>query len=104
MHTVIHIGQLVINLNRRIVEVNSRPLPLTAMEYAILEFLSLHEGETVTREMLIGHLYGMADNNKAGSLRVLISNLRRKVAQATGNDDYIRTMERGGYALRDALE
>jgi DNA-binding response OmpR family regulator len=30
--------------------------------------------------------------------------LRRKVAQATGNDDYIRTMERGGYALRDALE
>ncbi len=104
MHTVIQIGKLVINLNRRIVEVNNRPLPLTAMEYAILELLSLHRGATVTREMLIDHLYGRADENKARSLRVLISNLRRKVAQATGNNDYIQTVERGGYALRDSRE
>jgi two-component system cell cycle response regulator CtrA len=102
MHTVIQIGQLVINLNRRIVEVNNRPLPLTAMEYAILEILSLHKGATVTREMLIEHMYGRADKDKASSLRVLLSNLRRKIAQATGNDDYIQTVERGGYALRDS--
>ena len=95
---------MVINLNRRIVEMNNRPLPLTAMEYAILELLSLHKGATVTREMLIDHLYGRTDKDKASSLRVLLSNLRRKIAQATGNDHYIQTVERGGYALRDSPE
>lgn len=103
MGTVIRTGELVINLNRRIADVNGRPLPLTGMEYAILELLGLHKGATVTREMLIDHLYGGTDKTKANSVRVLISNLRRKVAQATGEDHYIRTMGRHGYALQDPI-
>jgi DNA-binding response OmpR family regulator len=104
MRAVIKVGELVINLNRRIVEVNNRPLPLTAMEYAILELLGQHRGATVTREMLIDHLYGRTDKDKGSSIRVMISNLRRKIAQATGSGQYIRTVERGGYALRESRE
>jgi two-component system cell cycle response regulator CtrA len=100
MGAVIQIGELVINLNRRAVAVSDQPLHLTGMEFAILELLSLHQGRTVTREMLLDHLYGERDQAKINSLRVLISNLRKKIARATGGARYIYTLGHRGYALQ----
>jgi two-component system cell cycle response regulator CtrA len=104
MGTVIRIGELTINLDRRAVEVNDRPLHLTGMEYAILELLSLHKGVAVTREMLLDHLYGEGNRSKINSLRVLISNVRRKIARATGGARYIHTLGHRGYVLKDPPE
>ena len=59
--SVIRTGKLVVNLDARVVEVDSRPLHLTGKEYGILELVSLRKGTTLTKEMFLFHLYGGVD-------------------------------------------
>ena len=54
-------GDLIVDLERRIVTADGKPIRLTGKEYSILEALSLRLGVTVTKEMLLGHLYGGKD-------------------------------------------
>ena len=52
---------LIVDLERRIVTADGRLIRLSDKEYSILELLSLRPGVTVTKEMLLGHLYGGKD-------------------------------------------
>jgi two-component system cell cycle response regulator CtrA len=104
MFASVRTGKLVVNLGSRTVEVDDRPLHLSGKEYDILELFSVHKGRTVTREMLFDHLYGGPNKAKPKTVTVLISNLRKKIAQATGGAHYIETVARCGYVLRDPME
>jgi DNA-binding response OmpR family regulator len=53
----IRTGDLVVDLETRVVTADGKPVRLTAKEYSILELFSLRQGVTVTKEMLLGHLY-----------------------------------------------
>ena len=59
--STIRTGDLVVDLETRIVSVHDKPVRLTGKEYSIVELLSLRKGTTVTKEMLVGHLYGGVD-------------------------------------------
>jgi two-component system, cell cycle response regulator CtrA len=106
MRRQVQIEKLVVDLDNRIVKVDDMQLRLGRKEYAILELLSLHKGTTVTKEMLLEHLYGGIDLGKIRTLRVLIRNLRRKIAHATttSSEDIIETVGGRGYRLRDLAE
>ena len=54
-------GKLVVNLDTRGVSVDDRHVRLTNKEYSILELLSLRKGTTLTKEMMLNHLYGGVD-------------------------------------------
>jgi two-component system, OmpR family, response regulator len=56
-----------------------QPVLLTAREYAILEFLALHQGEVVTRTMLYEHLFDENDDTLSNLLDVHVSGIRRKL-------------------------
>jgi two-component system cell cycle response regulator CtrA len=56
--SVIQIGELVVNLDTKTVEVNSARVHLTGKEYQMLELLSLRKGTPLTKEMFLTHLYG----------------------------------------------
>src|SRR5450755_2872195 len=56
--SVIQIGDLVLNLDSKTVEVNGARLHLTVKEYQMLELLCLHKDRPVTKEMFLNHLYG----------------------------------------------
>ena len=99
----IRTDRLVVDVETRTVRVGHKPLPLPAKEYEILELLSLHKGSTVTKEMLLLHLYGETAEDRSKILRVFIYNLRKKLSQATGGENLIETMGRRGYLLRDIL-
>jgi two-component system, cell cycle response regulator CtrA len=59
--SVIQTGELVVNLETKMVEVNSARVHLTGKEYQMLELLSLRKGTPLTKEMFLNHLYGGMD-------------------------------------------
>lgn len=99
--SVIRTGQLVVNLDAKTVEAAGRPVHLTSKEYQMLEILSLRKGTTLTKEMFLNHLYGGVDEPELKIIDVFICKLRKKLASATGGDDYIETVWGRGYVLRD---
>ncbi|MBY0280858.1 MAG: response regulator transcription factor [Alphaproteobacteria bacterium] len=102
--SMIRIGRLMVNLQKRIASVDNETLNLTGKEYAILELLSLRKGTTLTKEMFLNHLYGGMDEPELKIIDVFICKLRRKIAEALGEDNYIETVWGRGYVLRDPNE
>ena len=99
--SVIRTGKLAVNLDAHTVEVDKQPLHLTGKEYGILELLSLRKGTTLTKEMLLNHLYGGMDEPEIKIIDVFVCKLRKKLATATGGMNYIETIWSRGYVLRD---
>ena len=102
--SMIPTGEVVVDLDRRIVTADGKPIRLTGKEYGILEALSLRPGVTVTKEMLLGHLYGGKDEPKLKIIDVFVCRLRKKLAQATDGNHYIETVWGRGYRLRSPAE
>lgn len=99
--SVIKTGKLSVNLDTKTVEVSGQRVHLTGKEYAMLELLSLRKGTTLTKEMFLNHLYGGMDEPELKIIDVFICKLRKKLAAATGGDNYIETVWGRGYVLRD---
>ena len=101
--SVITTGPIAVNLDAKTVEVNGHPVHLTGKEYQILELLSLRKGSTLTKEMFLNHLYGGMDEPEVKIIDVFICKLRKKLASATGGENYIETVWGRGYVLRDPV-
>ena len=84
----------------KIVEVEGKTVHLTGKEYQMLELLSLRKGTTLTKEMFLNHLYGGMDEPEFKIIDVFICKLRKKIAQATDNENYIQTVWGRGYVLK----
>ena len=99
--STIRTGDLVIDLETRIVSVHDKRVRLTGKEYSIVELLSLRKGVTVTKEMLASHLYGGMGEPGLKVIDVFVCHLRKKLAQATGGKHHIETVWGRGYRMRD---
>jgi two-component system cell cycle response regulator CtrA len=100
--SIITTGELVVNLDRKIVEVSGVRVNLTGKEYQMLELLSLRKGMVLTKEMFLNHLYGGMDEPEIKIIDVFICKLRKKLAKISeGRDDYIETVWGRGYVLRE---
>ena len=102
--SVIAVGDLIVNLEARNVEVHGHKLHLTAKEYQILALLALRKGSTLTKETFLNHLYDGLDEPDAKIIDVFICKLRKKLANASDGQDYIETVWGRGYALREPTE
>ena len=99
--SVIKTGRVSVNLDAKTVDVQGKAVHLTGKEYQMLELLSLRKGTTLTKEMFLNHLYGGMDEPELKIIDVFICKLRKKLAEATGGDNYIETVWGRGYVLRD---
>jgi two-component system cell cycle response regulator CtrA len=98
--SVIQTGDLVVNLDTKMVEVGGQRVHLTGTEYQMLELLSLRKGTSVTKEMFLTNLYGGMDEPGIKIIDVFIYKLRKKLANASGGKNYIETLWGRGYVLR----
>src|SRR6202142_3023131 len=98
--SVITTGDLTVNLDTKTVEVHSQRVHLTGKEYQMLELLSLRKGTTLTKEMFLNHLYGGMDEPELKIIDVFICKLRKKLAAATGGQNYLVTGWGRGSGLR----
>lgn len=82
------------------VTVGGQPIYLTGREYSILELLALRKGSTLTKDMIMSHLYGGMDEPEIKIIDVFICKLRRKLS-AAGCENLIETLWGRGYLLRE---
>jgi two-component system, cell cycle response regulator CtrA len=100
--SVIQTGDLIVDLSKKKVEVNGLRVHLTGKEYQILELLSLRKGTTLSKEMFLNHLYGDMDEPDAKIIDVFICKLRKKLASASGGNEFIETLWSRGYTLSES--
>jgi DNA-binding response OmpR family regulator len=94
----IPIEDLEIDTTSRRVWRDEEEIHLTLREYALLEYLALRQGETVSRTDIWEHLYDFADTCTSNVVDVYIGYLRKKI-DLPGRPSLIRTVRGRGYAL-----
>lgn len=92
--TQVQCGDVVLDTAARVVTQSGKPVELTAREYALLEYLMIHQGEVVTRTALYEHLFDEDDSTLSNLLDVHVSNLRKKLGH-----DFITTRRGHGYCI-----
>lgn len=100
--SVITTGNMVINLDARTVHVGKVGVPLTNVEYRMLELLSLRKGTVVSKEMFLNHLY--TAQNEPGTKKIVdvfMCKVRSKIAARNNGIHHIETVWGRGYALID---
>jgi two-component system, cell cycle response regulator CtrA len=102
--SIVQTGDLNVNVDAKTVHIKQVRVNLTGKEYQMLELLSLRRGTTITKEMFLGQLYGGMDEPEIKIIDVFICKLRKKLAVASGGEDYIETVWGRGYLLRDPHE
>ena len=91
---IIEIGCVTVDTAARQVALRENHVALTAREYALVEFLALHRGETVTRSALYEHLFDEDDDSLSNLLDVHVSNIRKKLGS-----ELIATRRGHGYCI-----
>ena len=93
------IGELEVDLNRRLVTVSGKVAQLTPTEYDLLKALVQADGKVLTHHQLLLQVWGSAYATESHMLRVNISNLRKKLQSDPERPAYILTEPRVGYRL-----
>lgn len=99
--TVLVAGSLTIDPAARAVEVDGRPLSLSAREYSLLELFVRHAGDVLTRTQIIERVWDWAYDGTSNVVDVYVRYLRTKLA-AHPSAPRIETARGVGYVLRPA--
>jgi DNA-binding response OmpR family regulator len=94
---VVSIGELVVDLVARRATHRGVPLDLSAREYSLLEYLALRRGQTVSREEIEDHIYGVYNLPASNAVDSTVCILRAKLG-ADGKR-IIRTRRGQGYVM-----
>lgn len=97
---IVEVGSLRLDAARHEADRGEVSLALTAKEFALLRYFMLHPGEVLTPERLLDHVWDEHADPFTNTVRVTVSNLRRKLREA-GADGAIETVVGRGYRLRD---
>jgi len=92
------VGPLVLDTRARKVRAFNREIPLTAKEYALLEYLTRRSGEVVSRADIAEHVWDEHYDPMSNVVDVYVQRLRRKLDQA-GAVSVIHTRRGEGYQL-----
>jgi two-component system KDP operon response regulator KdpE len=94
---VFRVGDLSVDLVRRIVKVGDKVVKLSPKEYDLLRVLVQHAGKVLTHKFLLTELWG--DLSDAQYLRVYVRQLRQKLEDDPEKPKYIHTETGIGYRL-----
>ena len=95
---VFRVGDLSVDLVRRIVRVGEKEVKLSPKEYDLLRTLVQHAGKVLTHRFLLKELWD--DLTDAQYLRVYVRQLRQKIEENPERPHYILTETGIGYRLR----
>jgi two-component system, OmpR family, KDP operon response regulator KdpE len=95
---IFRVGDLSVDLVRRIVKVGDKEIKLSPKEYELLRMLVQHAGKVLTHKFLLNQLW--SDLTDAQYLRVYVRQLRQKIETDPERPHYILTETGIGYRLR----
>ncbi|MDD6208776.1 MAG: response regulator transcription factor [Clostridiales bacterium] len=88
-----------INFATQEVKVNGESIHLTQNEYKLLSYLAKNSGKVLTYNVLNQYVWGPYNKNDTRTLRVNMSNIRRKIEPNPGDPMYIYTEVGIGYRM-----
>lgn len=97
----LRLAGLVVDRLAHRVEIDGKPVDLTAREFRILELLALQSGRVVTRSMLLEQVWNYHFDPQTNVIDQHLSRLRQKLALVSDRS-LIQTVRGAGYALRPA--
>jgi two-component system KDP operon response regulator KdpE len=95
---IFRVGDLSVDLVRRIVKLGDKDIKLSPKEYDLLRMLVQHAGKVLTHKFLLNQLW--SDLTDAQYLRVYVRQLRQKIEADPERPHYILTETGIGYRLR----
>jgi two-component system KDP operon response regulator KdpE len=95
---IFRVGDLSVDLVRRIVKTGDKEVKLSPKEYELLRLLVQHAGKVLTHRFLLKELW--SDLTDAQYLRVYVRQLRQKIEADAQRPQYILTETGIGYRLR----
>jgi two-component system, OmpR family, KDP operon response regulator KdpE len=90
-----------IDLARREVSVEGRPVGLTRKEFALLALLAHNAGRVITQAHLLREVWGPTHEEDTHYLRILVAKLRQKLGDDAASPRWIVTEPGVGLKLRD---
>jgi two-component system KDP operon response regulator KdpE len=92
-------GNLRVDLVARSVQVKGRTVKLTSTEYTLLHHFVQHAGKVLTHGHLLREIWGIAESEKTGPLRVYMGYLREKLEADPARPQLLVTEPGVGYRL-----
>ena len=94
---VLHFGNLELDLTRREVLLDKKPLALKPKEFDLLLFLARHHGQALSREFLLEQVWGWEFSGGTRTVDVHIHWLREKIETDPAQPTRIITVRGSGY-------
>ncbi|MGM8213778.1 response regulator transcription factor [Virgibacillus sp. W0430] len=94
-------GDLKIHLDRYICYLNDQLISLSAKEVQLLILLAKHPNQVWSAEQLYDHVWGFDSAGEIQTIKVHISQLRRKIEKDPSNPKFIQTVRGLGYVFSD---
>ena len=96
--SILKIGDLELDTHAKSISRQGKLIELTAKEYALLEYLMRHPGQTITKETLIAHVWDFDADILPNNVEAHIKQLRRKIDKPFGSS-LIQTVRGFGYRM-----
>jgi two-component system KDP operon response regulator KdpE len=96
-HAVVRVGDLEVDLARRLITRAGQPIHLTPTEFALLEQFVSHPGKLLTHHWLLQKVWGVGHTEQSHYLRVYVAGLRKKLEPDPGSPSLILTEPGVGY-------
>jgi two-component system, OmpR family, KDP operon response regulator KdpE len=96
---VIQLGDVVVDLERRLVTRGGAPVSLTPTEFELLRLFVRNEGKLLTHPTILREVWGPAYDDESHYLHVYVSQLRRKLEADPARPRLLLTEPGAGYRL-----
>jgi len=95
--TKLVVGDVTVDLSSRVVTLRDEPVELQPREFTLLAFLLRHAGKTVTKTMILEHVWDYSFDPQTNVVDVLVHRLRAKIDP---DKTRIETLRGVGYLWR----
>jgi two-component system KDP operon response regulator KdpE len=96
---VVELGDLVVDLERRLVTLRGEPIALTPTEFELLRLFVRNEGKLLTHPTILREVWGPRYGAESHYLHVYVSQLRRKIEADPARPRVLLTEPGAGYRL-----
>jgi two-component system, OmpR family, KDP operon response regulator KdpE len=96
---MLEVGDLRVDLEKRLVTMAGEPVALTPIEYDLLRLFAANEGKLLTHPAILREIWGPAYREESNYLHVYVSHLRRKIEPDPARPRYLLTQPGVGYRL-----
>jgi DNA-binding response OmpR family regulator len=99
--SVIKSGNLHIDIEKRSVRLNGKPVDLTAKEFDLLAHFAQHPGRVFSRTQLLDSVWGYSHSGYEHTVNSHMNRLRTKIEKNPNEPEFIETVWGVGYKFRE---